>query len=67
MQIPSINDIPVDFRVTLLSDAPNTRAIHSSKVRERTTAYMLRHACIWVYRYTVQCCSVCIAFGQYNV
>ena len=32
MQIPSINDIPVDFRVTLLSDAPNTRAIHSSKV-----------------------------------
>lgn len=31
-KIPSANDIPVDFRVALLRDAPNTRAIHSSKV-----------------------------------
>eukprot|EP00798_Chlamydomonas_sp_ICE-L_P022196 gene22196-29256_t len=30
-KIPSANDIPIDFRVTLLADAPNTRAIHSSK------------------------------------
>jgi len=30
-KIPSFNDIPIDFRVSLLSDAPNSRAIHSSK------------------------------------
>ncbi|GAX80308.1 hypothetical protein CEUSTIGMA_g7746.t1 [Chlamydomonas eustigma] len=30
-KIPSVNDIPIDFRVTLLADAANTRAIHSSK------------------------------------
>ncbi|GFR49634.1 hypothetical protein Agub_g11707 [Astrephomene gubernaculifera] len=30
-KIPSVNDIPVDFRVQLLADAPNVRAIHSSK------------------------------------
>lgn len=30
-KIPSVNDIPIDFRVTLLSNAPNTRAVHSSK------------------------------------
>ncbi|PNW76169.1 hypothetical protein CHLRE_12g545101v5 [Chlamydomonas reinhardtii] len=30
-KIPSVNDIPVDFRVALLADAPNTRAVHSSK------------------------------------
>ncbi|KAJ9512823.1 hypothetical protein QJQ45_029028 [Haematococcus lacustris] len=30
-KIPTANDIPVDFRVALLRDAPNTRAIHSSK------------------------------------
>eukprot|EP01111_Echinosteliopsis_oligospora_P015503 TRINITY_DN6157_c0_g1_i1.p1 TRINITY_DN6157_c0_g1~~TRINITY_DN6157_c0_g1_i1.p1 ORF type:complete len:771 (+),score=277.00 TRINITY_DN6157_c0_g1_i1:923-3235(+) len=30
-KIPSFNDIPEDFRVSLLQDAPNSRAIHSSK------------------------------------
>jgi len=30
-KIPSANDIPVDFRVSLLQDAPNVRAVHSSK------------------------------------
>lgn len=32
-KIPSVNDIPVDFRVALLQNAPNPRAVHSSKVR----------------------------------
>lgn len=32
-KIPTANDIPVDFRVELLRDVPNPRAIHSSKVR----------------------------------
>lgn len=26
-----MNDVPVDFRVTLLRNAPNARAVHSSK------------------------------------
>merc|ERR1712137_566090 len=30
-KIPSFNDVPVDFRVHLLSDSQNKRAIHSSK------------------------------------
>jgi xanthine dehydrogenase/oxidase len=30
-KIPSFNDIPIDFRVSLLKDAPNSKAIHSSK------------------------------------
>jgi xanthine dehydrogenase/oxidase len=30
-KIPTVNDIPIDFRVSLLKDAPNTRAVHSSK------------------------------------
>eukprot|EP00271_Cylindrocystis_brebissonii_P015376 TRINITY_DN3802_c0_g1_i1.p1 TRINITY_DN3802_c0_g1~~TRINITY_DN3802_c0_g1_i1.p1 ORF type:complete len:1384 (-),score=303.69 TRINITY_DN3802_c0_g1_i1:1396-5484(-) len=30
-KIPSANDIPTDFRVTLLSDAPNPKAVMSSK------------------------------------
>jgi len=30
-KIPSFNDVPVDFRVTLLSDCPNPGVIHSSK------------------------------------
>ncbi|VFQ65583.1 unnamed protein product [Cuscuta campestris] len=30
-KIPSINDIPFKFNVLLLKDAPNTKAIHSSK------------------------------------
>ena len=30
-KIPTANDIPIDFRVTLLDDAPNPQAIHSSK------------------------------------
>lgn len=32
-KIPTSNDIPIDFRVSLLTDAPNARAVHSSKVR----------------------------------
>ncbi len=43
-KIPSANDIPVDFRVSLLRDAPNVRAIHSSKVRERGTRATLPRA-----------------------
>jgi len=34
-KIPTANDIPVDFRVTLLQNTPNPRAVHSSKVRTR--------------------------------
>ncbi|BBM98107.1 xanthine dehydrogenase/oxidase [Marchantia polymorpha subsp. ruderalis] len=30
-KIPTCNDIPVDFRVTLLKDVPNKKAVHSSK------------------------------------
>ena len=30
-KIPSFNDVPVDMRITLLKDATNPRAIHSSK------------------------------------
>eukprot|EP00873_Tetraselmis_striata_P035166 jgi/Tetstr1/455430/TSEL_042261.t1 len=30
-KIPSVNDIPIDFRVALLQNAPNPRAVHSSK------------------------------------
>eukprot|EP00892_Ulva_mutabilis_P007839 jgi/Ulvmu1/5427/UM022_0222.1 len=30
-KIPTANDIPLDLRVTLLDDAPNRRAVHSSK------------------------------------
>lgn len=30
-KIPTVNDIPIDFRVSLLKDAPNTKAVHSSK------------------------------------
>ncbi|MEW5315300.1 MAG: hypothetical protein WDW38_006740 [Sanguina aurantia] len=30
-KIPTSNDIPIDFRVSLLTDAPNVRAVHSSK------------------------------------
>lgn len=30
-KIPSFGDVPLDFRVSLLGDAPNPRAIHSSK------------------------------------
>lgn len=30
-KIPSVNDIPIDFRVQLLQNAPNIRAVHSSK------------------------------------
>lgn len=30
-KIPSFNDVPLDMRVYLLKDAPNPRAVHSSK------------------------------------
>jgi xanthine dehydrogenase/oxidase len=30
-KIPAFNDVPVDMRVTLLGEAPNPRAVHSSK------------------------------------
>eukprot|EP01112_Ceratiomyxa_fruticulosa_P007100 TRINITY_DN1832_c0_g1_i2.p1 TRINITY_DN1832_c0_g1~~TRINITY_DN1832_c0_g1_i2.p1 ORF type:complete len:1364 (-),score=294.56 TRINITY_DN1832_c0_g1_i2:173-4264(-) len=30
-KIPGFGDVPLDFRVNLLGDAPNSRAIHSSK------------------------------------
>jgi xanthine dehydrogenase molybdopterin-binding subunit B len=35
-KIPTANDIPVDFRVTLLQNTPNPRAVHSSKVGSLT-------------------------------
>eukprot|EP00479_Gromia_sphaerica_P005749 TRINITY_DN16838_c0_g1_i1.p1 TRINITY_DN16838_c0_g1~~TRINITY_DN16838_c0_g1_i1.p1 ORF type:complete len:130 (+),score=24.73 TRINITY_DN16838_c0_g1_i1:221-610(+) len=50
-KIPSANDTPLDFRVTLLKDAPNPTAIHSSKgIGEpalflgATVLFALRHA-----------------------
>jgi xanthine dehydrogenase/oxidase len=30
-KIPSFNDVPIDFRVTLFNDSANPRAIHSSR------------------------------------
>jgi xanthine dehydrogenase/oxidase len=30
-KIPTCNDVPIDFRVMLLKDAPNPKAVHSSK------------------------------------
>ncbi len=30
-KIPSFNDVPIDFRVSLLQDTPNPLAVHSSK------------------------------------
>jgi len=30
-KIPSFNDVPIDFRINLLKNAPNPKAIHSSK------------------------------------
>jgi xanthine dehydrogenase/oxidase len=30
-KIPTANDIPVDFRIKLLQNTPNPRAVHSSK------------------------------------
>lgn len=30
-KIPTANDIPIDFRVSLLQNTPNPRAVHSSK------------------------------------
>lgn len=30
-KIPTANDVPVDFRVRLLTSTPNPRAVHSSK------------------------------------
>eukprot|EP00775_Hariotina_reticulata_P012370 gene12370-12505_t len=30
-KIPTANDVPIDFRVTLLQNTPNPRAVHSSK------------------------------------
>jgi len=31
-KIPSVNDIPIDFRVKLFADAPNRQTVYSSKV-----------------------------------
>jgi len=30
-KIPTANDVPIDFRVTLLQNTPEPRAVHSSK------------------------------------
>eukprot|EP00475_Leptophrys_vorax_P021366 TRINITY_DN29075_c0_g2_i1.p1 TRINITY_DN29075_c0_g2~~TRINITY_DN29075_c0_g2_i1.p1 ORF type:complete len:1060 (-),score=278.85 TRINITY_DN29075_c0_g2_i1:127-3024(-) len=30
-KIPSFNDVPLDFRISLLPNAPNSRAVHSSR------------------------------------
>jgi xanthine dehydrogenase molybdopterin-binding subunit B len=47
-KIPSANDIPVDFRVALLRDAPNVRAIHSSKVGAGGSRWMVGRVGGWV-------------------
>lgn len=41
-KIPTANDIPLDFRVTLMQNTPNPRAVHSSKVcwQRQLTAYV---------------------------
>lgn len=51
-KIPSFNDVPVDMRVELLSDAPNPRAIYSSKAVGEPPLFLgasvffaLKHAC----------------------
>ena len=31
-KLPSFSDIPIEFNVTLLKDAPNPKAVYSSKV-----------------------------------
>lgn len=51
-KIPSFNDVPLDMRVELLSDAPNPRAVYSSKAIGEpplflgaSTFFALRNAC----------------------
>lgn len=36
-KIPAFGDIPIELKVSLLRDAPNEKAIYSSKVRWITT------------------------------
>ncbi len=36
-KIPAFGDIPIELKVSLLRDAPNEKAIYSSKVRWTTT------------------------------
>ena len=52
-KIPSFNDVPLDMRVELLSDAPNPRAIYSSKAIGEpplflgaTVLFALKNACL---------------------
>lgn len=52
-KIPSFNDVPIDMRVELLSDAPNPRAIYSSKAIGEPPLFLgasvffaLKNACI---------------------
>ena len=51
-KIPSFNDVPIDLRVELLSDAPNPRAVYSSKAVGEPPLFLgasaffaLKHAC----------------------
>lgn len=51
-KIPSFGDVPLDMRVSLLSDAPNPRAIYSSKgigepalFLSASAFFALKHAC----------------------
>ena len=51
--IPSFNDVPLDMRVALLSDAPNPRAVYSSKALGEpplflaaSTVFVLKYACM---------------------
>ena len=39
-KIPTANDIPLDLRVTLLDNAPNRRAVHSSKAVGEPPLYL---------------------------
>ena len=43
-KIPSCQDIPVDFRVSLLGRAPNPKAIFSSKVLK--ALLYINHGCL---------------------
>jgi hypothetical protein len=59
-KIPTANDIPLDFRVTLMQNTPNPRAVHSSKVCQACcigryggheqwfVLYMCETHCVWV-------------------
>lgn len=74
MQIPTANDIPVDFRVTLLRNAPcdRTPMVHSSKAVGEPPFFLGKHpgrsgCCVCC---AALCCAVpvvrnCTAVGSH--